>query len=177
MSTRKDAARRPAAKATQTRRARPALDVAPVRKAARKPPAAAAVPDDASLNELLARLGRLELAGLAGRLVRGWRQDIEAIVAANRKSYDGLQQLVEQQVARVKERVGEIHSVVKVISVAGPKESARHLDDLAVASVEMALDDIRVLASAAAQSQREAFELVHQRLTANIDEVQRLLRK
>ena len=46
-----------------------------------------------------------------------------------------------------------------------------------VASVEMALDDIRVLASAAAQSQREAFELVHQRLTANIDEVQRLLRK
>jgi hypothetical protein len=63
------------------------------------------------------------------------------------------------------------------MSVIGPKQSVRHLDDLALASVEMALNDVRELADAAAQSQREAFELVHRRVSANIEEVQRLLRK
>ncbi len=41
----------------------------------------------------------------------------------------------------------------------------------------MSLADTRELAAAAVQSQREAFDLVHQRLMANIDEVQQLLRK
>ena len=63
------------------------------------------------------------------------------------------------------------------MSVIGPKDSARHLDDLALASVELALADVRELAEAAANSQREAFDLVHRRVSANIEEVQRLLRK
>jgi hypothetical protein len=33
----------------------------------------------------------LQLAGLAGRLVTGWRTDLETIVQANRMSYAGLQ--------------------------------------------------------------------------------------
>ena len=53
----------------------------------------------------------------------------------------------------------------------------RNLDDLALASLKLALNDVRELADLAASSQREAFELVQQRVTENIDEVQRLLRK
>ena len=163
--------------ATKTRPAAGKRPAAPRRKAA----AAAAPPDPtadaASLSELLARLGKLELAGLAGRLVNGWRTDLEVIVEANKKSYAGLQDMVARQMAQLKERIGEVQAVAKVMSVIGPKESARHLDDLALASVEMALADVRELAEAAAKSQREAFELVHQRVSANIEEVQRLLRK
>ena len=155
---------------------------APRKAKAAPAPAAAdaaldAAGDAASLSELLARLGKLELAGLAGRLVSGWRTDLEAIVEANRRSYTGLQGMVARQMAQIKERVGEIQAVAKVMSAIGPKESARHLDDLALATVEMALADVRELAEAAAKSQREAFDLVHQRVTANIEEVQRLLRK
>ncbi|HRH85300.1 MAG TPA: TIGR01841 family phasin [Rubrivivax sp.] len=131
----------------------------------------------ASLSELLARLGKLELAGLAGRLVSGWRTDLETIVEANKRSYAGLQDMVARQMAQLKERVGEVQAVAKVMSVIGPKDSVRHLDDLALASLEMALADVRELADAAAKSQREAFDLVHRRVTANIEEVQRLLRK
>lgn len=177
MSTRLPAAaKRPARKAA-------AKKSAPKKMAVRKTVAHKAAPatdagtEAASLSELLARLGKLELAGLAGRLVSGWRTDLETIVEANRKSYGGLQQVVTQQMARLKERVGEIQAVAKVMSMIGPKDSAGHLDDLALATVEMALADVRELAAAAAQSQREAFDLVHQRVTANIDEVQRLLRK
>lgn len=171
------------------RKAAPAVNK-PARKAtpsakppARKPRAAAPGPapaepaEAASLSELLARLGKLELAGLAGRLVTGWRTDLQTIVEANQKSYAGLQDMVGRQMAQMKERIGEIQAVAKVMSVIGPKDSARHLDDLALASVELALADVRELADAAAQSQREAFDLVHRRVSANIDEVQRLLRK
>jgi hypothetical protein len=63
------------------------------------------------------------------------------------------------------------------MSVIGPKDGVRYLDDLALASVEMALADVRELAEAAAKSRREAFDLVHRRVNANIEEVQRLLRK
>jgi len=168
-----------------TRARAPAKSAAPAKTrsvAARKrraaaPPATDPAVDAASLSELLSRLGKLELAGLAGRLVSGWRTDLEVIVEANRKSYAGLQEMVARQMAQLKERVGEVQAVAKVMSVVGPKDSARHLDDLALASVEMALADVRELADAAAKSQREAFELVHRRVSANIEEVQRLLRK
>lgn len=138
---------------------------------------AATAAETASLSDLLARLGKLELAGLAGRLVSGWRTDLETIVEANSRSYAGLQGMVTRQMEQIKERVGEIQAVAKVMSMIGPKDSVRHLDDLALATVELALADVRELAEAAAQSQREAFDLVHRRVTANIDEVQRLLRK
>lgn len=164
--------RAPSARAAAPAARRPARERPPA-----APPADADAAEAASLGELLARLGKLELAGLAGRLVTGWRTDLETIVEANRKSYAGLQDMVGRQVAQLKERIGEIQSVAKVMSAIGPKDSARHLDDLALASVEMALADLRELADAAAQSQREAFDLVHRRVSANIEEVQQLLRK
>ena len=163
------------------KRTPPARKAAPTvkRPARKRKPVAASVDtaEAASLSELLARLGKLELAGLAGRLVTGWRSDLETIVEANQKSYAGLQDMVARQMAQLKERIGEVQAVAKVMSVIGPKDSVRHLDDLALASVEMALADVRELAEAAAKSQREAFDLVHQRVNANIEEVQRLLRK
>ena len=42
----------------------------------------------------------------------------------------------------------------------GAKESVRNLDDLALASLKLALADIRELAALAATSQREAFDIV-----------------
>jgi len=163
------------------KRTPPARKAAPaVKRPARKRPpvgAGADAAEAASLSELLARLGKLELAGLAGRLVTGWRTDLETIVEADRMSYAGLQDMVSRQMTQLKERIGEMQAVAKVMSVVGPKDSARHLDDLALASVEMALADVRELAEAAAKSQREAFDLVHRRVNANIEEVQRLLRK
>jgi hypothetical protein len=175
MSTRKSTA----AKAAPRKKPAPAGAAPVARKAsarAEKSAQAAAPEDNSSLVELLSRLGRLELAGLAGRLVQGWRKDIEVVVLANQKSLAGLQALVAEQMVRLKAHVGEVKSVAKLMTVIGPKDSVRHIDELAVASVELALSEVRELAAAAARSQQEAFELVHQRVTANIEEVQQMLR-
>lgn len=176
-ATRTLAAKRPARKAAPT--ATKTKPVAKVDAKPRKPRAktSAAVADEASLRELAARLGKLELTGLAGKLVQGWRKDLDAITQASRKSYEGLQAVVSRQTEQIKDAVAELRAVGKVMTVIGPKESLRSLDDLAFASLELALADIRELAELAANSQREAFDIVKARVTANIDEVQQLLRK
>jgi len=168
--TRKAAAPQPTAKRKALR------GHAPARK---KPPqkTAPAATDDPSLLDLGARLGKIELAGLAGKLVQGWRKDLESIMQASRKSYAGLQEIVHRQTAQIKEAVGELKTVGTVMAEVGTKESARNLDKLALASLELALADIRELAALAASSQRDAFDIVHRRVTENIDEVQHLLRK
>ena len=72
MATRTLAAKRPARKTTGAgaRHKSVAKADAPLRKPRAKSSAAAAVADDASLRDLAARLGKLELAGLAGKLVQ-----------------------------------------------------------------------------------------------------------
>lgn len=173
MATRTPAPKRPARKAAQ-----PALKAAakrrPPRQGAAKP---AAATEAASLGELMAGLSKLELAGFAGKLVQGWRKDLESIMQASQKSYAGLQTIVTRQTAQIKDAAGELQSVAKLMTVIGVKDSARNLDDLALASLDMALADIRELAAVAANSQREAFDIVHRRVNENIDEVQRLLHK
>jgi phasin family protein len=183
MATRTPAAKRPARKATGAgAKNKSAAKVAarprkPRAKSSAVALAAAAVADDASLRDLATRLGKLELAGLAGNLVQSWRKDLESIAQASRKSYAGLQTIVSRQTMQIKDAVAELRTVGKVMTVIGPKESVRSLDDLALASLELALADIRELAELAANSQREAFDIVQQRVTENIDEVQQLLRK
>jgi phasin family protein len=179
MATRTPAAKRPARKTTGAgaRHKSVAKADSTPRKPRAKSSAAAAVADDASLRDLAARLGKLELAGLAGKLVQSWRKDLESISQASRKSYAGLQTIVSRQTTQIRDAVAEMRTVGKVMTVIGPKESVRSLDDLALASLELALADIRELADLAANSQREAFDIVQQRVSANIDEVQQLLRK
>jgi phasin family protein len=178
MVQRRTASKTAARKTAAPTGSRPAARKTTARPSVKTKLASAAAPDAdaASLYELAARLGKLELAGLAGRLVAGWRADLTAIVDASRKSYAGLQAVVARQTAQIGEAVSEMQGVGKVMSVVGPKESVRHLDDLALATLELALADIRELAALAARSQREAFDIVHERVNVNIDEVQRMLR-
>ncbi len=45
------------------------------------------------------------------------------------------------------------------------------------AQLKERVGEVQAVADAAAKSQREAFDLVHSRVSANIEDVQRLLRK
>ena len=131
----------------------------------------------ASLRDLAARLGKLELAGLAGKLIEGWRQDIEAIVQARQRYYEGLQTVVRRQTAQLKDAVGEWRSVAKLVTVIGPKDSISQLDSLVVAAFELALKDIRELSELAASSHRDAFDILRQRVNTNVDQVSQLLHR
>ena len=174
MSTRTPAATKRAVRKTAPRNAASKKTAA---KPAARPPTKASVADAASLRELVSRLSKLKVAGFAGRLVQGWRKDLEVIVAANRRSYAGLEEIVRRQTSQIMEAASELQTVGKLMATVGAKESVRNLDDLALASLKLTLNDLRELADLAARSQREAFELMQHRVIENIDEVQRLLRK
>jgi len=90
MPTRTPAAKRPARRAAADKPAAQKAATAKVAAKTRKPAVAMSADDLVSLRELAARLGKLEVAGLAGSFVQGWRADLKAIVQANRKSYAGL---------------------------------------------------------------------------------------
>ncbi len=163
MATTKKAAakRRPAAK-----------KAAPKSRAA--PAGRAAAPKAAGIAQTLKQL---DLTGVAGKLVEGRRKDLQAIVEANKKSYAGIQAVVQRQTAMLKEAISQWQALAGSVSVAEPRESIAKLNETARASFQSSLGNIRELAELAGRSQAEAFEVLKSRIQENVDEVNQLLKR
>jgi phasin family protein len=116
-----------------------------------------------------------KLPDFAGLLVTARRKDLDALLDANRKSYAGLQSVVQRQVEALKNAVSEWRLVIKLLAEGGAKESLSKLDELALASFKMALNNIRDLAEMTARSQADAYEVISRRIREDVDEVTRLL--
>lgn len=128
------------------------------------------------LKGMAERLQNLPLAGAAGAIVESGRKDLQALVQANEKSYQGLQAVVQRQTEMLKTSIQEWQSAVKGMSAGDPRENLSKLDAMGKAAFKQALDDIRELSEMAAKSQSEAFEVVRKRIGENVDEVSKLLR-
>jgi phasin family protein len=127
------------------------------------------------LKGMAERLQNLPLAGAAGAIVEGGRRDLQALMQANEKSYQGLQAVVKRQTEMLRESIVEWQGTVKGMSGADPRENLSKLDAMGKAAFKRALDDIRELSELAAKSQAEAFDVVRQRIQQNVDEVSKLL--
>ncbi|GAA4343200.1 hypothetical protein GCM10023165_25410 [Variovorax defluvii] len=122
------------------------------------------------------RLQNLPLAGAASTIVESGRKDLAALMEANEKSYQGLQAVVQRQTEMLKASIVEWQGAVKGMSPTEPRENLSKLDAMGRAAFKQALDDIRELSELAARSQAEAFDIVRQRIRANVDEVSKLLK-
>ena len=120
-------------------------------------------------------MGMLKMPDFAGMLVTARRKDLQAIVQANRRSYAGLQSVVDRQSQALKDAVSEWRLVLRMLAESGPRETFSKLDELALASFKMALNNIRELAEMTARSQADAYTVVSRRIREDIDEVTRLL--
>jgi phasin family protein len=122
-------------------------------------------------------LERLNLSGVAGTIAEGRRKDLAALVAANKKSYEGLQAVVARQTAMLKNAVSEWQSIAQGVSTGGPGQGLGRMDEMAKQAFTMALENIRELGELAARSQAEAFEIVRKRIMENVNEVSALLQR
>jgi phasin family protein len=122
------------------------------------------------------RLQNLPLAGAASAIVESGRKDLQALVQANEKSYQGLQAVVQRQTQMLKTSIEEWQNSVKGMSAGDPRENLAKLDAMGKAAFKQALNDIRELSEMAAKSQAEAFDVVRKRISDNVDEVSKLLR-
>jgi phasin family protein len=141
------------------------------------PAGAAAKMFDMSMGGLGQTLERLNLSGVAGTIAEGRRKDLAALVAANKKSYEGLQAVVARQTAMLKNAVTEWQSMAQGMSQGGARQGLGQLDEVAKNAFTMALENIRELGELAARSQAEAFEIVRRRIMENVNEVSSLLQR
>jgi phasin family protein len=128
------------------------------------------------LKGMAERLQNLPLAGAASTIVESGRKDLQALMEANERSYQGLQAVVARQTEMLKASIVDWQGTVKGMSPAEPRENLAKLDAMGKAAFKQALDDIRELSELAAKSQAEAFDIVSQRIRANVDEVSKLLK-
>ena len=104
-----------------------------------------------------------------------WREDVNAILEARKRSYAGLQTVVRRQVTQVREAIGEWKTVGRVMAAIGPRRGLSHADKLMVATLKLALADLLELVNLVASSQREAFDILHRRIQEKIEDAQRLM--
>ena len=140
-----------------------------------------AAPDAADmlnpLKGMADRLQSLNLTGGAGKLLESGRKDLAALMQANEKSYQGLQTVVQRQTEMIKSAIAEWQTAAKEMPGKDPKENLAKLDELGRQSFQRAIDDIKELANLAAKSQADAFDVVRQRIQANVDEVTKMLQR
>jgi phasin family protein len=120
-------------------------------------------------------LDAVRLRTAAVELMAGRRQDLEAMIAANRKSFEGIQAVVKRQTELLKARIGEWRSVAKVMAIAGPGPSVAQIDELAKGAFRLSLANVKELAELSVETQAEAFDLVRSRVRQNLAEVSALL--
>ncbi|HQR20686.1 MAG TPA: TIGR01841 family phasin [Burkholderiaceae bacterium] len=169
---RKSTAKKRTHKASPVRRA--------ARGAAKAAPARAAAPENLfgmSMTGLGKTLDRLNLSGVASTIAEGRRKDLAALIAANKKSYEGLQSVVARQTAMLKNAVSEWQSIAQGVSHGGGRQGMGQMDEVAKQAFTMALNNIRELGELAARSQAEAFEIVRRRIMENVEEVNALIRR
>ena len=128
------------------------------------------------LKDLGERLQNMNLGTAASAIAASRRKDLEAMVKANQKSYQGLQSVVQRQTEMLRDSITEWQSTVKGMPGGDAKANIAKLDEMGRASFKRALDDIRELADMAAKSQAEAFEIVRERIQDNVEEVRQLLK-
>ena len=147
----------------------------------KKPAAKPATAKRATAKKALAPAGRsgqaINLPAVAAVLVEGRRKDLAALTKVGTKSLESLQAVVKHQTEALKAAILEWQSVVKVMAMAGMRESIANLDQLARGAFEMALDNIREIAALAADSQAEAIDVVKQRIAEDVEEVKLMLRR
>ena len=140
----------------------------------RAPPAKVALAADEIVN-VTQRLDAARLRAAAVKLMASRRKDLEAVVAANRKSLEGIHAVVKHQTELLKEQIGEWRSVAKVMAIAGPAQSVAQLDELAKGAFRLSLANVREMAELSVKTQAEAFELVRSRIRQDLAEVSALL--
>lgn len=121
------------------------------------------------------RIQSLNLTGTAASMMESGRKDIEALMAANRRSFEDLQAVVQRQTQGLRQSINEWQSAVAKMPGQDISANLGKLDEMGRAAFQQALDDIRELAEVAAKSQTEAFNIVRQRISENVDQAAQLL--
>lgn len=124
-------------------------------------------------------MGEFRMPGLdMDVLVSAQRRNIEALTAANRMAYEGVQAVFKRQVEILRQTMEEVAGASKGLSEPGsPQDKAAKQTELAKDAFERALGNMRELSEMMAKSNNEAFDLLNKRFAQSLDELRDLVLK
>ncbi len=100
------------------------------------------------------------------------KRNIEAIVQANRLSFEGSQALMHRQGEIIRQAVEEVSRAVQALSTAGTADEVMAKQaELIKEAFERTLANVRELAEMGAKSNQEAVEVLNQRVSDSLDEL------
>jgi phasin family protein len=104
------------------------------------------------------------------------RNDIAALTQANKVAYNGMQELVRKQTEMLRATMEEVQTkakeMVKGSQTAAPGGQPKELLEQAV---QKALANMRELAELVIKTQTEAFTIISNRVTQDVEEVKKML--
>jgi phasin family protein len=108
-------------------------------------------------------------------LMNARRKDVEALMAANKHAYEGMQAMAQRQAQILQETMTEWQGAAKgLMSSTDPTDVARKQGELAKQAFAKALENMRELADMATKSQNEAFAVISERVHENMESLKKL---
>lgn len=129
-------------------------------------------PETAFDFDLTKMLGDYKLPGVdVESVVASQRKNLEALTAANRMAYEGVQAVVQRQSEILRQMMEEVSGAAKQMTEAGtPQEKAARQAELVKDAFERALANMRELSEMVARSNGDAIELLNRRFTQGMEE-------
>ena len=109
-------------------------------------------------------------------LMTAQRKNLEALVAANRVAFEGMQAIAKRQAEIMAQAVTEASGMAQQMSGSGnPQEAGTKQAELVKQAFEKALANMRELAEMFSKTNAEAFDLINKRFTESVEELKTLL--
>jgi phasin family protein len=113
----------------------------------------------------------------AKALLDAQRKNIEAIAAANRVAFEGVQAIARRQAEILRQSMEEAAKVMQDLAASGaPEEKLAKQAEVARHVFETAVANMRELAEMSAKSNSEAIEVVNKRVSESLDEVKDIVK-
>jgi phasin family protein len=111
-------------------------------------------------------------------LIASQQKNVEALTRANRVLFEGAQAVIQREVEIMQLAMQEFAEASRdLLQESDPQAQAQKRLDLAKTSFEAALRNMRELAELAGQSNREALEMINQRVMESFEEIRGALTK
>lgn len=103
------------------------------------------------------------------------KKNIEAWQKANERAAENFQSIVARQADMVRDTMGELAQTLQQISAStSPEDSAKRQTEVINRALETALNNLREIAEMTADSNREVFDVLNDRIMESMEEVREL---
>ncbi|MDJ0893702.1 MAG: TIGR01841 family phasin [Alphaproteobacteria bacterium] len=111
-------------------------------------------------------------------LTQAQQKNIDAVMAANQRAMQGMQELAARQAQILQETMTEAGKAAAALAAdTSPDVKAREQMELAQQALNKALQDMRDIAELMTKSTNETFEVINKRVAESIDEARKLVEK